>query len=188
MKLNWLLLIALFGLAFAACKDDDDGFVFDPNLMHLDGVNSTAPFLRDDMVEAAAQFGKDAMDFYVGKKIEAVQFFIYEIPTSCQLMIYGKGTGGGPGQVLYSRQITNQLQPNGWNTIPLDQPLALPSDEIWISIQMLNGNNTQVIGCDNGPAQSGGDWMYEAGDNQWLTFRERSTDNINWNIRAVMID
>ena len=51
-----------------------------------------------------------------------------------------------------------------------------------------DGELIQAMGCDAGPSISGGDWMWQESDGEWQTFRERSTDNINWNIRASMTD
>jgi hypothetical protein len=43
-----------------------------------------------------------------------------------------------------------------------------------------------VIGCDAGPSKDNGDWLYESGDGQWISFLDRGGDDINWNIRAVI--
>jgi hypothetical protein len=186
-QLTLLGLLALM-LAFSACDDDDDGFQFDPELMHYDGANANAPFLPTGNVEVAAQFRNNAMDFYRGKRIDAVQLFIYDVPESAKLILYGQGNGDEPGPILYQQEIADDLDPDAWNTIPLTQPLDMPDDELWIGLQLPDGGNQQVIGCDSGPAQDGGDWMYQEPDEEWRTFRERSTDNINWNIRASVTD
>ena len=188
MKQLTLLGLLAAALTFTACDDDDDMFQFDPTLMHYDGTNANAPNLPPGNVELAAQFGEDAMDFYSGKKIDGVQLFIYKVPDSARLVIYGAGNGDEPGPILYQQEITDNLQANGWNTISLTQPLDFPSDELWIGLQIPDGGGIQILGCDSGPAQDGGDWMYEESDEEWRTFRERSTDNINWNIRASIAD
>ena len=71
-------------------------------------------------VELAAQFKSDAMNFYAGKKIDAIQLFIFEIPTVSSLVIYGKGNGSSPGPVLYEQDISDDLEANVWNVIELD--------------------------------------------------------------------
>ncbi len=188
MKQGILILLALSVLTFIACDDDDSGFQFDPELMHYDGVNANAPVLPPGEVELAAQFKSDAMDFYAGKSIDAVQLFIYEEPVeTATLRIYGPGSGNLPGQVLAQQQLNN-LEANGWNIIELDTPVEFPSDELWIGVYFPEGGQIQVLGCDAGPRQDGGDWMYEQRDQQWLSFIQRSGDNINWNIRAMVID
>jgi hypothetical protein len=178
----------IFSIAMISCNKDDDGFQFDPAVMHYDGVNATAPFLPAGKVELAAQFKSDAMTFYAGKKIDAVQLFIFEKPAEASLVIYGKGNGSNPGNVLYTQDISSDLEDNDWNIIELDSAFTLPSDEIWISLLMPESGGVQVLGCDAGPTISGGDWMYEDSDKEWRTFFERNTvDRINWNIRASII-
>ena len=188
MKRIFLFSVVITALSLAACKDDPPSYNWDPQLMHVDGVNANAPFIPPGTVELAAQFGKDAMDFYAGKKIDAVQVFIFEVPTICDLVFYGKGDGNTPGAQIYSQTIDDALDADSWNIIELDQPLSFPTDELWISVRLEDAAGMQVVGCDSGPAIDGGDWMYQSSDNDWLTFRERSTDNINWNIRASVID
>jgi hypothetical protein len=189
MKQILIFSTLILALAVSSCKDDDPGFQFDPAVMHYDGVNATAPVLPAGEVELAAQFKSDAMDFYAGKKIDAIQFFIFEVPAAASLVIYGKGNGSNPGAVLYEQDITGDLEPNDWNVIPLDSLFSLPSDEIWISFNMPESGGVQVLGCDAGPTISGGDWMWENSDKEWKTFFERNTvDKINWNIRASMTD
>jgi len=188
MKHILILTTVIFAFAFSSCDKDDDGYQFDPAVMHYDGVNATAPFLPTGKVEVAAQFKSDAMNFYAGKKIDAIQLFMFEVPNVSSLVIYGKGNGSSPGAVLYEQDISDDLVANDWNIILIDPPLTLPSDELWISFKLPDGEDIQSMGCDAGPAISGGDWMWEESDGEWKTFRERSTDNINWNIRASMTD
>ena len=188
MKQFWILSMMVLAIAMSSCDDDDDGFQFDPAVMHYDGVPANAPILPEGKVELAAQFKSDAMNFYAGKKIDAVQFFIFGTPTVSSLVIYGKGDGSSPGSVLFEQDLSGDLVADDWNVIVLDPPLTLPSDELWISLKLPDGENIQSMGCDAGPAISGGDWMWEESDGEWKTFRERSTDNINWNIRASMTD
>jgi hypothetical protein len=189
MKKVLILSTLVLAIAFSSCKKDDKGFQFDPAVMHYDGVNDTSPFLPVGKVELAAQFKADAMEFYAGKKIDAIQFFIFDTVAVSSIVIYGKGDGSNPGAVLYEQDISNGLKPNDWNVIPLDTLFDLPSDEIWITLKIPDGKNYQVLGCDAGPAISGADWMYEQSDGEWKTFLERSTNtSINWNIRASMTE
>lgn len=168
------------------CKDDPITYPFDPNVMHYDGVNNDAPVLLSGAVETAVQFEKDAMDFYKGKKIESIQVFLFEVPTTFSIIIYGKGNGNAPGPVLYTQSYSEGLQANSWNTVPLDAPLILPADEVWISYRIADGGNVKTIGCDAGPGETGGDWIYEASTGEWTTFLEKTDGqvDVNWNIRA----
>ena len=190
MKSIWFPVLCALCIGFVSCNDDD-GFVFDPELMHYDGANANAPFVPDNaaVVEYAAQFGQDAMSFYSGKEIDGIQFFLYEIPDSVEMLFYGDGPGDEPGPQFARIPLdTAALQSDGWNIFNLNGTIPLPADEMWVSLKVFNSQGKQVMGCDSGPAQNVGDWNYESTDNQWLTFRERSTDNINWNIRVSMTD
>ena len=174
-------------LALVACKDDMIDFDYDPGSMHYDGVNANAPFLPAGTNEAAAKFHKDVLKLYEGKQIEAVDLFIYDIPATCTLVFYGNGSNNTPGSQLLAKEITTQLDTSGWNTIVLDTPFAIPaSGDLWIALRTVNDEAVQVIGCDAGPTKDGGDWLFQSDDGLWRTFRDRSPDNINWNIRAVI--
>jgi len=174
-------------LMLAACKEDMIDFDYDPGLMHYDGVNANAPFLPTGMNEAAAKFHADVLKLYEGKTIEAVELYIYDVPTTCSLVFYGSGNNNTPGSLLFEKDITAQLDTSTWNTIPLDTPFAIPTaGDIWIALRSTHDEPLQVIGCDAGPTKDGGDWLFQSSDGQWRTFRDRSPDNINWNIRAVI--
>ena len=188
MKQFFILSILAIALGFTACDDDNNDFQFDPDLMHYDGVNANAPVLPAGYVEAAAEFGQDAMNFYSGKSIDAVSFFIYDATVATRLVIYKRGNGNSPGDVIYEEDITGELNQNDWVTIPVDPPIPVEDDGMWIAIRFPDGSNLQVIGCDAGPAKEGGDWWYESSIGDWRTFRQVSGDNINWNIRASMTD
>ena len=188
MKFLWLF--ASVGLLFSlsSCKDDNNGFPWDPQLMHYDGINNNAPLTPPGVAEFAARFGQDAMNFYSGKKIDAVQLFIYDEPEKCYLVLYGKGSNNQPGEVIYQKDIGGTLNADSWNVIELDSAIAFPVDELWISVKLEDATNMQVMGCDAGPREEGGDWLYQSTDGRWLRFNERTTDNINWNIRAMVVD
>lgn len=182
-----LLVFLIFGvLVLAGCNDDETDVDFDPDVMHYDGFNASAPFFPAGTKVAAARFTTDITRLYEGKSIEAIRYYVYGIPSSCQLVIYGDGQGDSPGTVLYQGDITGDLIQNSWNTIPLPQPFAIDGSEIWIALRMEIVTPGQVIGCDEGPAVEGGDWLFESSDNQWLTYRTRDGTSINWNIRAMM--
>ena len=182
------LLFALILTAFAACKDDVIDYDYDPGRLHYDGVNDRAPNLPIGTNEAAAMFPSEVLDLYENAEISAVQLYIYEVPQNATLIFYSGGNGNSPGGVLIEKEITNQLSPNSWNTIDLDEAFPIPgSGSLWISLKVTDQEVKQVIGCDAGPSKSGGDWLYQSDDGEWRTFQSRSTDSINWNIRAVVL-
>jgi hypothetical protein len=180
------ILTTIFLLFSYACKEDTIDFDYDPGVMHYDGVNANAPFLPAGTTEAAARFPEKVLDYYRGKQIEAVDLYIYDLPESSTLIFYGSG-GSRPGIMFLEQDISNALDSSSWNTIPLDTPFPVPAfGDLWISLRMQDPSSLQVIGCDAGPNKEGGDWLYQSDDREWRTFRDRSTDNINWNIRAIV--
>ena len=182
------VMVLTISLAVVSCDDDPVLPDLDPDEMRYDGANNSAPILPTGDAEAAIRFNGQTLDFYAGKKIDAVQYYIYNPPAVAEIVIYGQGSGNTPGAVLYEQTITSALGANSWNTIPLLSPLDLPTGEVWIGIRMEIASTSQVIGCDAGPAQEGGDWLFQSSDNAWLTFRGRGGESINWNIRAKVID
>lgn len=182
-----LLFLSAILILASACKDDVIDFDYDPGLMHYDGPNANAPILPVGTNEAAAKFHPEVLDLYEGKQIEAVELFIYNTADLCELVFYGSGGENTPGTVLFQQDVTAQLDTFSWNTVQLNSPLAIPSNgDLWISLKTTDTEALQVIGCDAGPNREGGDWLYQSNDGAWRTFRERSPDNINWNMRAVI--
>ena len=181
------ILLACSAMLFLSCKDDAIDFDYDPGAIHYDGVNANAPFLPAGTTEAAARFPHDVLKRYEGKQIEAVDLYIYDIPASATLIFYGSGSSKKPGSSLFEAEITNEMGVSRWNTVTLDPPFQVPANgDLWIALRVMNAEAIQVIGCDAGPNKEGGDWLYQSDDGQWRTFRDRSTDNINWNIRATV--
>jgi hypothetical protein len=184
-----LLLLLAFSLSFLACNRDDDDDNFNPETtLNLDGPNATAPFLLPGTYEAAARFGANETARFTGKKLTEVAFFIANIPSMCVVRIYDEGTAGEPGRLLYTATVSGSLRAFSWNRHQLRRPLDISGDDIWISIGLVHTQSQQSIGCDAGPSNGPGDWLFQESDNAWRTFRERSGENINWNIRGIVGD
>ena len=182
-------LFALAAITLGCNNDDDLDFDFDPNLMHFDGTNANAPIVPTGSNEFAAAFSSEITALYTGKKIGGVQINIYDIPEAVELVIYNNpNNSSDPGIPLVDADITDLLTAGGWNTITIDPPVDIPTGDLWISVRSTHNAQLQVVGCDAGPRRDGGDWLFESTDNQWRTFRSRSGDNINWNIRAQIVD
>jgi len=184
---NSIILFACFAMLFLACKDDVIDFDYDPGSMHYDGVNANAPFLPAGTTIAAAKFPHNVLKLYDGKQIETVDLYIYDLPASAILVFYGTGNNNSPGTKLFEKDISTEIDTFRWNTVTLDTPFQIPaSGDLWIALRVTDPEALQVIGCDAGPNKEGGDWLYQSDDEQWRTFRDRSPDDINWNIRAMI--
>jgi len=92
-----------------------------------------------------------------------------------------------PGAILNTQLITN-ASPNSWNTITLNEPFLLDGSSVWVGIEVTHDQQQQSVGCDAGPADSNGDWLYDEETMTWETFSNRTSgaESVNWNIKAIV--
>ena len=184
-----ILLFSLF-LLFFACNNDNNNPPQAPpgpteNAIFLDGENSTAPFLPIGYNEAAVRFIPQDTEPYKGKNLDKVAFFIYGIPQTVEIRIYGPGTATTPGALLYSGFERDNLASNTWSEHVLSEDLEITGEDLWVAIGLSHTVSMQSIGCDAGPNVEGADWLVIESDNQWITYGERTSESVNWNIRAI---
>lgn len=178
--------ILLFGLMLllAACGDDER--TVDGSLRY-DGDNVTAPTLPPDTYEAAARFPANFTNDYVGKNLTQISYYMAEKPLQTSLKIYSGGSSSAPGQVVYEATLTGTITQNAFNAHVLSTPLEITGEALWVSIRFRLNRGLQSIGCDAGPGDVNGDWMYQESTNEWTSFNEFSGgESINWNIRGVV--
>lgn len=185
---NFLVLSSLIGFFFflAACeKNEEEPDIIEADLHH-DSVNLTAPFLDPSIYEAAARFSASETSPFVGKNLVEISFFIQNLPDACEVRVYGMGTDNTPGELLYTQDVSGSIRPNRFNRHFLNPPLPIPQEDIWLSIRFSDTERNNIIGCDAGPAQGDGDWIYDDAFEVWLSFREYTNQeaSINWNIRG----
>ncbi len=186
------VLLALCLLVGAGCSSSDDGGeVLDPPgadtvLLHYDSDNLTSPFLAAATYEAAARFPSAETAAVDEGTLTEVRFYVADAPTSCRVRIYGADTSSSPGVLLYSADVTATVVPNSWNSHELQNPVAIPNDDLWISIEFTHAIPQSTIGCDDGPADADGNWLFASTDDSWITFEQRVGADINWNIRGVV--
>ncbi len=169
----WIMLI----LGLVSCGDDGDEVIF-----NYDGNNATAPTLPSGFYEFSIRLPSQLTRNVIGQSIGEVSFYLYELPDQAVVSI-SEDDNGQPGAVLFSQQLTG-LRRNSWNDVEINEAFAITGNTIWVGIQVRINDIRQTIGCDAGPANPNGDWLYDESDQQWLTFRERVGDSINWNIRV----
>lgn len=181
-KLKFLLILMSCMLVLS-CGDDPEEDI----ILNYDGDNVTGPVFNPGAYVTAARFPANVMGIYTDNVLTAVQIYIVETPSSARLVILsGDGNSGAP-----TGEITGQslgiLTQNSWNTIQLNQPYTIDGSEIWIGIDFSVNSSIMVTGCDAGPANTNGDFLFQDSDNVWTTFRElTTTESINWNIRGVL--
>jgi len=180
-----LLFKFLFLLIFVhACSDDN----LPAGLIELryDAANFTAPSLPQGLYESAVMFPENFTGNDSGNKLAAVEYFIDETPETAALNIY---IGGElePDSLIYTSGILSEINAGQFNTHDLNSTIELSgSDNIWVTIQYNQGNFKRTIGCDEGPAKTNGDWLFDAADGIFLPLSERSSTDINWNIRLIV--
>ena len=184
MNLRSIFILSLF-IGVLSCSKDDDIISAD---LFYDSSNFDAPDLTEGTHEAAARFPKTFMTEFNGRTLESVEYFIQEIPNSAKLIVYGEGDAVSPGQVLYETEIITEMDANSWNTHSLSTPVDLTGEDIWLVIRVYHNSTFGSVGCDPGPANSNGDWLFSERDGEWLSLRERSNNitSINWNIRGYV--
>lgn len=182
-RITYLLFaVALF---LVACGKEERTAQF---TLNHDGDNANAPILPEDIYEAAAQFSASQVAPYAGQQLTGVEVYMNDSPLSTSIKIYDAGDGNSPGDLLYEGDLTGNIKTDDWTTHILSQPLTLTGEELWISVRLRHARNTQSIGCDEGPSATGGDWLYQESDKVWRPFEVRYGEDINWNIRGVVVE
>lgn len=187
MKLSTSILALLMAiLILPACSDDDNNPApSGDGILSYDGPNSTGPNLDPGVYQAAAMFPSSLTVPLIGKNLTKVSWFMGNRPARVLVKVYGEGSNAQPGVKLYEADVTNTVASVAWTTHTLTSPIEITGDDIWVSIEFEHSTTMQSMGCDDGPAQNNGDWLFQSSDAQWLTFRDRTNENINWNIRAT---
>ncbi len=173
------VFVIFFAILLIACKKDDDK---DFIILNYDGVNVTAPTLPPGFYEFSIKLTSLLTRNAAGKSIFEVSYYLYEAPNQGVITI-SADNNGLPGDIIYQQPITTFIR-NSWNDVIIDRPFELDGSIIWVGIQITQNEVRQTVGCDAGPANPNGDWLYDQTDQTWRTFRQRVGDSINWNIRV----
>ena len=180
MKIRKLLLpVLILGLAFSACKKDD--FTL---FLNYDDNNFTSPTLPAGTYELAARFPAAETSDYTGSLLKVVDAYIVAEPQAVRLKIYGQGNGNEPGDVLYSKSVTNEIRTDQWVRLEIDDPIEITGEELWISLRITLGNQQQSVGCDAGPGHPEGSYVFLDDSDVWTTYSAWVGESINWNIRG----
>lgn len=186
-----LFFALLASLSFMACNNDDD----DPtpetpeDELRYDGPNQTGPVLEAGTYEAAVRFPASYLDAYEGRSIDAINFFLGDLPASCEVRVYeGTTADNEPQTQIYSFDVSAGVEAPSWNRLALNDPIPVAGEDLWLSIVLTHDAEQQSIGCDAGPNQVNGDWLYNSNDGQWLPYTDRTPERVNWNIRGELTE
>ncbi len=186
-----ILILSVFVLA-VGCKDDDDAGLVD--VLKYDGDNNNAPFFDSGEFEAAVRFTASDIAPHEGRVLEEIEFYMHEsLPEECHIKIYEGTSNNAPANLIYEKDITANIATNFWVSHVLTESVTLSNSEYWFAVRVKHNSLIRSFGCDAGPADSNGQWLWSSDDNIWETFSNRNDGNpnapasafdVNWNIRA----
>jgi len=182
----WILLALAFAITTTSCKDDDglaDGFV---EFRH-DAENVDAPILPLGAYESAARFINSYPGNDDGSELTEIQYYIKAVPATASMRVYAGGIDA-PEEMIYEAEILGEINGESWNTHTPASPIVLDGRDLWISVVYTQSGEARVMGCDGGPADTNGDWIYDFSNNTWSALVDRTSNavNINWNIRGIV--
>lgn len=152
--------------------------------LHHDDYNMDAPVLEMGSYRVAAKYNSSDIDEVSGGKLIAVQYYMAHVPSGAVLKVFKGGTNE-PGTEVYEANILAGMNAHQWNVHEMTDSVVI-DEPIWIEISFDAQAETKFIGCDPGPANPNGDWMWFSGDNLWQRYVNRTETSINWNIRGVV--
>jgi len=136
----------------------------------------------------AAKFNQYLLEQFVGDAIAQVKVYINNptVGNTGIVKIYNGGTPSTPGDLLYSSPSVH-VDANSWNTFPIPDLITIPASDLWIGFEAKSGptGSHSWAGCDSGPNDPDGQYIYYGGSWRLLTALGASF-TYNWNIRAVI--
>ena len=188
MKISYALpLLALIGiLSWTGCGEDDDTTL---TTLNYDGPNVSAPQLPPGTNTFGVYFPPGQTERYIGRRLESVRFYLTDVPQATSVIVAGEGPDDRtPGDVLYSRELTQRINTTEWFDDRLPTPIEITGEGLWlmVEVELTPGNNFSV-GCDSGQSfNSNGNLLNLSTENVWTTFQEINGETVNWNIRGVL--
>jgi hypothetical protein len=186
-----LSALVVFCLVGGGCSDHDGDMDMSGGdavtvELRYDADNADSPNLDGATYEAAARFTAAETAGLVGGTLVEVEYFISGAPDGCAIKVYGAGTATSPGAELYAADVTADVTANSLNTHVLQSNVEIPSGDLWIAVEFSHAARQRTIGCDPGPADPDGDWLYASTDGDWIPFHTRYPISVNWNIRGIV--
>ncbi len=136
----------------------------------------------------AVRFTPDELsDYYGFYDLSKIKFHIAgTLYSNVTLKVWEGGSDSGPGDEIYSMDVTSEVIPDDWTTFNLDENISLNSGvEYWIgySIDATGGYPASV---DSGPMEPNkGAWMYM--QNSWTLLPDvNAALDFNWAIRGIL--
>lgn len=157
--------------------------------LNYDGDNVTAPLLPGGVYEAAVLFTPVELVGLDGKQATEVILYVQDVPISATVRFFEGSSNGGPESLISSQGIRSELVEDSWSRISLSSPVTIDEEkDLWLTLRFELSGDSQTLGCDAGPADTYGDFLFDDSDGQWqkLSSRTNGGININWNLRLVV--
>lgn len=157
--------------------------------LNYDGENVTAPLLPDGVYEAAVLFTPVELAGLDGKQATEVILFVQNVPISATVRFFEGSSNGSPESLVSSQGIRSELVEDSWSRISLSSPVTIDEEkDLWLTLRFELSGDSQTLGCDAGPAEAYGDFLFDDSDGQWQKLSSRTSGgiNINWNLRLVV--
>lgn len=177
---NFILI--LLSILVISCGDDDNDLV----TINLDQANAAAPTLPTGNYEAGAKYTSSIMSKVSGYSLREIRFYIADLPQSLRVNLH-EDSGSVPGPIIYTSAVTGAVNANDWNTHTLSESVILTGDAVWLTLSFALTQSQISLGCDDGPAVTNGDWIFDDAVGSWQTLRTATNNavDINWNIRMA---
>ncbi len=175
-----LLFVSLF--AFTACDDDD---LDDRSAeLRLDGEHFTEPLLDAGLHRFAVRFTEADLREFDGRELVGIRVYIGRPPAALELRAFDDGDVVPVNELDFIRAAT-PIPSGGFFDYEFARPLIINADNpLWLEAEVELTERQQSIGCDRGPAQFGGDWLWS--EDSFIPFSERTPESVNWNIRGIV--
>jgi hypothetical protein len=184
------ILLIVFVLVLVSCKKSDvinNPKIKDPLIsLNYDGNYFDAPTLAAGNYKAAVKFDAARMSSYKNDEIAEMWFYILQKPYTFKISIYESNGGGNPDSLLFRKSVLGTLVENSWNQYVFDKPIKITGKEIWATLEFQTSVEQKIFGCDAGPAANNGDFLWDETDSLWNTYRQRTGESVNWNIRLAI--
>lgn len=126
---------------------------------------------------AGARWFASDLKGYEQMVLTDVEVYINQVPEALFVLVY-------EGGVLVRQQYVPSLKQYSFNTIHLNDPLALnTSKELRVAVYVEHNEITVPLGYDEGPANEGRGNLYSSDGDTWTTLSDDDVDiDGNWNI------
>jgi hypothetical protein len=183
-----LLIVLISGLI--SCKKSDvinNPKIKDPLIsLNYDGDYFDGPSLFAGNYKAAVMFDAGKMSSYVNGEIAEMWYYIIQKPYTFKISIYESNGSGEPDSLIFRKSVLGTLVENSWNQYIFDKPIKITGKEIWAVLEFQTSAEQKIFGCDAGPALNNADILWDETDSLWNTYRQRTGESVNWNIRLAI--